>query len=129
MAVSAPALLERARRREENGDDDGAIADFENAAVLAQEGGDASSEMAARAGLVRLHLAAGHTQEVDVQLEHIERTMSPLVAPIARAEALCEWGLVLIERGADAQDRLTRRSASSPISPISPAHAGSKSVR
>ena len=63
--------------------------------------------MAARAGLVRLHLAAGHTQEVDVQLEHIERTMSPLVAPIARAEALCEWGLVLIERGADAQDRLT----------------------
>src|SRR5690349_971548 len=35
--VDAVALLERARQREEDGDDDGAIADFEHAVTLAGE--------------------------------------------------------------------------------------------
>ena len=109
--TDAGALIERARGREENGDDGGAIADFEHAVVAAQGRGDASSEMAARAALVRLHLAAGHTQEVEAQLERIEGAMSPAVAPTARAEALCEWGLVLIERGDDAHDQLAEALA------------------
>ncbi|HXS69999.1 MAG TPA: hypothetical protein VN839_00315, partial [Patescibacteria group bacterium] len=62
--IDPAALIDRARRREEDGDDRGAIADFEQAVRLAQESGDASVEVLARAGLLRLRLAAGNAREV-----------------------------------------------------------------
>ena len=104
--IDASSLTERARQREDEGDDDGAIADLEQAAALAEDSGDASTEVAARAGLVRVHFAAGHTRDVDDQLERIAAALRPSVAPTARAEALTEWGLVSIERGEDARDTL-----------------------
>ena len=105
--VDATFLLERGRRREEQGDDLGALADFESAIERAPGTDDPSTEIAARAGVVRLHLAAGHAVEVDAQLERIEdRLTTDPIRPIARAEALIEWGLVLIERGEDASTLL-----------------------
>jgi tetratricopeptide (TPR) repeat protein len=105
--ADASSALDSARRREEQGDDAGAIAEFERAVDLAQKSDAASIGLAARAGLVRLQLAAGRVHEVDAQLERIEVGLSStMVAPVARAEALCEWGLVLIEHGDDAHDQL-----------------------
>jgi tetratricopeptide (TPR) repeat protein len=104
--IDACALVERARQREEDGDDDGAIADFEHAVTLAIETGDASTVVAAHAGLVRVHFAAGHAQLVDAELERMRATMSSAVAATVRAEALSEWGLVLIERGEDGGRKL-----------------------
>jgi len=85
--IDACALVERARQREEDGDDDGAIADFEHAVTLAIETGDASTVAAAHAGLVRVHFAAGHAQLVDAELERMRATMSSAVAATVRAEA------------------------------------------
>ena len=104
--MDACALVERGRQREEDGDDDGAIADFDDAVALALETGDASTEIAARAGLIRVHFAVGHTQLVDAQLARIHEMDSPSLAATARAEALSEWGLVLIERGEDGGRKL-----------------------
>jgi tetratricopeptide (TPR) repeat protein len=100
----ASVLLERGRRREELGDDPGALADFERAIEIALGARDSSTEVAARAGLVRLHVAAGHASDVDAQLDRIEVALAADgVASTARAEALSEWALVLTERGEDAR--------------------------
>jgi tetratricopeptide (TPR) repeat protein len=105
--LDAASLLEDARRREDLGDDAGAIAGFGRAVELALAESDASTELAARSGLVRLHSVAGRLAEVDAQLESIQDGLTDAgVAPVARAEALSEWGLVLIERGEDSTRQL-----------------------
>ena len=106
--IDDPAsALDSARWLEEHGDEMGAIAGFERAVEVALQADDGSTELAARAALVRLHEGAGRGRELDTQLEQIEaRLRASTIAPVARAEALCEWGLVLIERGDDARAQI-----------------------
>jgi tetratricopeptide (TPR) repeat protein len=105
--VDALTLLDRGRRREAHGDDRGALTDFEHAAELARTVDDPSTEVSARAGLVRLHHAAGRGEPARVELERIDdRLASASVGSIARAEALAERSLIEMERGDDARGPL-----------------------
>lgn len=101
------SLLDRARRKEIEGDEAAAEADFSRSAEAARAVADPSTEVAALAGLVRIDTAAGRYGEVRAHLDAIDaRLTSASVTPIARAEALTEASLVAIELGEDAIERL-----------------------
>ena len=101
------SLLDRARRKEIEGDEAGAEADFARSAEAGHAAADPSIEVAALAGLVRIGTAAGRYKSVGAHIDAMgDRLASASVAPIARAEALAEASLVAIERGNDATARL-----------------------
>ena len=114
------SIIERGRRREIDGDEVGAIADFAEALALATKRADRSTELVARTGLLRIARDSGRALDATVQREAIDALLAPgELAPLARAEALTEVGLLSVEAGEDARATLEAAFAVAAGEPVS----------